>query len=131
MRTPLLFFSSFEFFPLNFIQKVTKPERTMTTMHLIVVGFFWTSGGYVCRAFPFVRTPNAENDFSDPLHLVEIADTHTHSLSPCLRLVCGQSDESTHMYTQLHTHASLRLLGMHAGACTQARALRASPFKLF
>ena len=24
-----------------------KPERTMTTLHLIVIGFFWTSGGSV------------------------------------------------------------------------------------
>ena len=27
------------------MKSVTKPERTLTTLHLVVIGFFWTSGG--------------------------------------------------------------------------------------
>lgn len=26
------------------VRDVTKPERTMTTLGLVVIGFFWTSG---------------------------------------------------------------------------------------
>jgi len=28
------------------MKSVTKPERTLTTLHLVVIGFFWTSGGF-------------------------------------------------------------------------------------
>lgn len=44
------------------MKSIAKPERTMTTFHLVVIGFFWTSGGCVavrpcsaCSARRFMR----------------------------------------------------------------------------